>query len=300
MSHVDIVNYEEGVTRLYRCIEKEKWEEAKRRCRERPEEARVWIYRKNPDGNTIRWCVLPIHQACARHCPEGVMHSLLVAYPNGVRKKSYQMASEKTAPRSLRDIDYNDGNLPIHFACEWGVPVKVIEMLIGAFPESVRIQDRRGLNPMTIAIRAKYEHKDRIVAVIDNAEHELKMRNLESQVNTLAGEFGKEVEYDYADELESPVRKMATSPPQTPQSQQQHLPSPSGKNRKSDGDLHAKVFMLESENAALKETVNDLTVKVSYLSNTLEAMITAQKTIVKMTGQQERAMQDAINSLKNG
>eukprot|EP00586_Coscinodiscus_wailesii_P020478 CAMPEP_0172505362 /NCGR_PEP_ID=MMETSP1066-20121228/185871_1 /TAXON_ID=671091 /ORGANISM="Coscinodiscus wailesii, Strain CCMP2513" /LENGTH=228 /DNA_ID=CAMNT_0013281939 /DNA_START=321 /DNA_END=1007 /DNA_ORIENTATION=- len=228
------------------------------------------------------------------------MHSLLVAYPNGVRKKSYQMASEKTAPRSLRDIDYNDGNLPIHFACEWGVPVKVIEMLIGAFPESVRIQDRRGLNPMTIAIRAKYEHKDRIVAVIDNAEHELKMRNLESQVNTLAGEFGKEVEYDYADELESPVRKMATSPPQTPQSQQQHLPSPSGKNRKSDGDLHAKVFMLESENAALKETVNDLTVKVSYLSNTLEAMITAQKTIVKMTGQQERAMQDAINSLKNG
>lgn len=286
---MDIVNYDENVTRLYKYIEKEKWDDAARRCKDRPEEARVWVYRKNPDGKTIRWCVLPIHQACARHCPEAVMSSLLVAYPNGVKKKSFQMASEKTAPKSLRDIDYNDGNLPVHFACEWGVDVEVISMLLSAFPESVQIHDRRGLTAMNIAMRGKYENKDQIMSSIDSVEHKLEVKDLEAQMTDLTGKL-RTVDASSVTSVASPVQPSPESP--------------RDRNMTTDSideeDLHAKLIMVESENTALKETVHELTKKVSYLSNSLEAMVSMQMKVVKMTTQQEKNLIDLAHNIKKG
>jgi len=58
--------------------------------------------------------------------------------------------------------------------------------------------------------------------------------------------------------------------------------------------------MLESENTALKETVNELTKKVAYLSNSLEVLIPMQMKIVKMATQQEKSMIDIAERIKKG
>ena len=58
----DGVDYEKGATPLYRAIEARDWSAAVSRVRHHPSEAKMWVYRLRPDGVTVRWRVLPLHQ----------------------------------------------------------------------------------------------------------------------------------------------------------------------------------------------------------------------------------------------
>lgn len=179
-------DYDENPTVLYQYCEAADWANASSRCRSHPEESEVWIYRRNPDKNSIRWCVLPIHQACARTAPGKIVVDLLKANLISIRKRSFQMTSESNAPGSVEQINFNEGNLPVHFACQYGLSTAIVEMMFKAFPDSVRIKDKRGLTPLQIAEQASYETKDEIVEIIENAiEEQAEVREKEKEMTPM-------------------------------------------------------------------------------------------------------------------
>ena len=77
------VNYDNEATVLYRAIENRDWPAAITRTRHTPSEASMWVYRLGPDGKTIRWKVLPLHQVSQVATSPGnhvYIHSFMYVY----------------------------------------------------------------------------------------------------------------------------------------------------------------------------------------------------------------------------
>jgi len=277
----NFVNYDLDVTPLYKAIESENWDLAKKCCIAKPKDVRTWIFKENTDEKSIRWCVLPIHQACARHCPKDLMVHLIKMYPSGVRKNSFQNTIEQRAPKNVHEIDYSEGNLPIHFATEWGVQKEVISMLLKSYPESVTVRDRRGLTPTAILRKVKYANKDEIIAEFARFESNHRMEKMECQVEKLSCEL-EEAPYcnagacsDFSEE---------------------------GFNlsHASKEELRARVVKLNSENSNLRQLTQGLHEKIFSLENSLSFMISIQKRIVRMATTQENEMTDIAKNIRGG
>jgi len=127
------VNYT-NATALYKAVEAEDWEKALAVLRSAPHEAATWVYKMEDDGSTLRWKVLPLHQAAARDPPAKVTYAFLSAYGDGARSRHGAA-----------------GNLPVHYAVQWGMSVETVKILLVAYPDCLTEKDSRGLTLADIA-----------------------------------------------------------------------------------------------------------------------------------------------------
>ena len=80
--------------------------------------------------------------------------------------------SVQEKPEGARRID-TFGLLPIHRACEGGAPLELIEMLIIAFPESIRISSYfGGSTPLEFALKA-YPRGSPVISLLQQTNNEM-------------------------------------------------------------------------------------------------------------------------------
>ena len=80
--------------------------------------------------------------------------------------------SVREKPERARRMD-TFGLLPIHRACEGGAPLELIEMLIIAFPESIRISSSiGGSTPLEFALKA-YPIGSPVISLLQETNNEM-------------------------------------------------------------------------------------------------------------------------------
>mmetsp|Transcript_27538 Transcript_27538/g.60331 ORF Transcript_27538/g.60331 Transcript_27538/m.60331 type:complete len:1339 (+) Transcript_27538:180-4196(+) len=172
------VNYETGPTALYRAIENREWTSAIGRARHCPSEAGTWVYRLGGDGETVRWKVLPLHQACAREPPPSVIYALLAAHPDAASSYHPLPTNGDSSSSSI-----TAGALPLHYAAQWGASVEVVRILLAAYPHGMFVRDNRGLLAEDIAKLSKYPNRDAVVQTLEEGrlEYEAEEKRLEAE-----------------------------------------------------------------------------------------------------------------------
>ncbi|KAL3903267.1 MAG: hypothetical protein SGILL_010510, partial [Bacillariaceae sp.] len=113
-------DFDKNPTVLYALVQKKIWAEAVDRARDHPEEASIWVSRREKDGK-LRWRLLPLHAAIVVKSSEDVIDSLLTAYPQAAETKDDQ------------------GMLPLHLAFRNGASEAVVKLLLMAYPYSVDV-----------------------------------------------------------------------------------------------------------------------------------------------------------------
>lgn len=152
-------------TKLFSMITKRNWEGVVKRCKgEDAKEAMAWVVEKNRD-NSVRWKLLPIHQACENKAPSDVVKALIAAYPDSLMLKDSAgdlplhlacrercsksvigaLLSEEPSAAKVKD---DEGRLPLHLACRQGTAVQVVDSLIICYFRGSRITDDYGLLPL--------------------------------------------------------------------------------------------------------------------------------------------------------
>lgn len=126
------LNYDEGATMLYNLIEEREWKAVVVRATKTPLEAATWIYRREKDGERLRWKQLPLHAAIVFGANEVVVHALLRSFPE---------AAEMTD---------DQGMLPVHLAFRHNANEEIIDMLLKIYPEGANLRDRKGRVPITL------------------------------------------------------------------------------------------------------------------------------------------------------
>lgn len=123
-------------TKLFTFVTKRNWSGAVKRCNtpDGKKEAATWIVENNKDGS-VRWRLLPIHQACENKAPSEVIKALIAAYPDSLMTKD------------------SGGDLPLHLACRERASKAVIAALLSNEPEASKIKDDEGRTPLHLACR---------------------------------------------------------------------------------------------------------------------------------------------------
>lgn len=148
------VDYDEGATELYKKIEGKDWDGAMARLESHPEEAKVWISRRESQSSKIRWRLLPIHATCIFRSPLALMEALIKANPDGPQMKDDQ------------------GMLPVHLACRNGASKGVVLTLLNAFPESIVVKDRKGRVPMSLVEASTSQNKEAVIVAMKRFQQE--------------------------------------------------------------------------------------------------------------------------------
>jgi chromosome segregation ATPase len=141
-------DFDKNPTILYALVQKKIWNEAVDRAKTRPDEASIWVSRREKDGK-LRWRLLPLHAAIVFKASEDVIESLLHAYPKGAEIKDDQ------------------GMLPLHLAFRNGASEAVVNLLLTAFPQSVDVPDRKGRVPLTLAHAAAEPHRGIFIKALE-------------------------------------------------------------------------------------------------------------------------------------
>lgn len=152
-------------TKLFSFVSKRNWAGAVKRCSGADKaEATKWIVEHNNDGS-IRWRLLPIHQACENKAPSEVIKALINAYPESLMMKDSggylplhlacreraskaviaALLSKEPAAAKIKDAE---GRLPLHLACRQGVAVQIVDSLIVCHYRAARTPDSYSLIPL--------------------------------------------------------------------------------------------------------------------------------------------------------
>ena len=143
------VDYDVGVTVLYKLIEGKLWDKVIARIDTHPHEARTWIFRReSSDPKKIRWRLLPIHAVCVFRSPLAVIEALVSAYPDGAQMKDDQEM------------------LPIHLACRNGASKGVVLTLLYVFPESLQVKDRKGRTPYNLVEASASQNREAVLLAL--------------------------------------------------------------------------------------------------------------------------------------
>jgi len=176
------VDYDKGVTYLYKQIEDKNWEKVISRIDSHPQEARAWIFRlERGKPNKIRWRLLPIHASCIFRSPLAVLEALLNAYADGAQMKDDQ------------DM------LPIHLACRNGASKGVVLTLLYAFPESLGVRDRKGRTPMDFVNSSNSQNREVVMQALKKYQQEAEneSKNPLEAVGSSMAAVAKTNEVDY-------------------------------------------------------------------------------------------------------
>jgi hypothetical protein len=142
------LDFDDGPTELFLSLQRQDWEASLARARQGPEEACIWISRKEEDGESIRWRLLPIHAAVIFGAPAPVVTAVLDAFPLGARARDDQ------------------GMLPLHLVFRTGGQQELVNMLLACFPEGVTIENSKGRTPLDIAKASTSPHRDAYVETL--------------------------------------------------------------------------------------------------------------------------------------
>jgi len=152
-------------TAVFTAIKERDWSTVVNLCQNAPENhAGTWIVEKNVD-RSIRWKLLPLHQACESKAPSEVVKSLIAAYPQGVSMKDsggdlplHLACRAKSSKAVISALLYKDpdgakarddeGRLPLHLACRQGCGIEIIDDLIIAYHNGALVQDSYHLLPL--------------------------------------------------------------------------------------------------------------------------------------------------------
>lgn len=154
-----------ATTILFDLIKNREWERVIQRCEECPSEAAVWIVEDNNYDGSIRWKLLPIHQACEGRPPDHVISALLKAYPRSALERDMggslplHLACRERAHKSVTDVLLhhckksinfvdNEGRLPLHLACRQGATTDLVEDLLRRYYRGAMQQDMDGMLPI--------------------------------------------------------------------------------------------------------------------------------------------------------
>ncbi len=154
------VDYDEGVTSLYKEIEDKNWEKVIARLDTHPHEAGAWIFRRDSaNPRKIRWRLLPLHASCIFRSPLAVIEALVAAYPDGAQMKDDQ------------DM------LPLHLACRNGASKGVVLTLLYAFPEALGIRDRKGRTPFDLVEASNSQNREAVLLALRKYQQEAENEN---------------------------------------------------------------------------------------------------------------------------
>lgn len=182
-------------TSLYAAIDSQNWNSAMMRLVEIPQEATTWVSftKKNME---VRF--LPLHIACLLGAPYFLVHDLVHAYPDAVKKKTTL------------------GDLPLHIACQHHSDERVVELLLNSWPESLFVKDDAGNSALEVAaatefspertailalLQKKLDHQDKIVyaptdlySLIESKKWDMAVRHcleIPDEVSTWVGSCAK-------------------------------------------------------------------------------------------------------------
>jgi len=209
------VDYDHDITRLYEAITDENWTAAIEAVRAKPAEARTWVVRHHPDGS-IMWRFLPLHSACARQPPAGLVSALLSAYrpaasicdDQGLYPLHYAAGNQASSAviKSLI-LNYPDatskadptGMLPLHYLAKWGPSDKLcLDVLLLTHQKAALHKTEDGETPLELALDGEYE-EDLKEAVITT----LRTLTGESETDVLELEAEAEQEDDIVSDIQS-------------------------------------------------------------------------------------------------
>ena len=135
-------NFDTAPTHLYMLIQERDWEGVQYQAKHFPEEVSIFVFRKEPSSNLLKWRLLPIHAAFLGDAPVEVFEALLEAYPAGARGQD------------------DHGMLPIHLGIKKHIGPDVINRLLAAYPECIDVQTYQGLTPYQMAEKSSSAHKE--------------------------------------------------------------------------------------------------------------------------------------------
>lgn len=153
------IDYDEGATELYRCIENKHWDGALSRLEMAPLEAKTWVFRREPSTNKVRWRLLPLHAVCIFRAPLALIEALIEVYSDGPRMKDDQ------------------GMLPVHLACRNGASKGVVLTLLSSFPESMDVCDRKGRSPKDLVNSSTSANKEAVLNAVQRFSKEATMKS---------------------------------------------------------------------------------------------------------------------------
>mmetsp|Transcript_22153 Transcript_22153/g.33725 ORF Transcript_22153/g.33725 Transcript_22153/m.33725 type:complete len:562 (+) Transcript_22153:261-1946(+) len=172
------VDYDLGVTQLYKHIEDKQWDKAISRIDSHPHEARTWIFRReSANPKKIRWRLLPVHATCIFRSPLAVIEALVSAYPDGAQMKDDQEM------------------LPIHLACRNGASKGVVLTLLYVFPESLAINDRKGRGPYDLVESSNSQNREAVLVALKKYKEDNGVQD-SAALNTTVDTKVNEVDYD--------------------------------------------------------------------------------------------------------
>lgn len=165
-------DYDATCTKLYKMIEKKKWEEITYFLETgkwyydtsfiisaifgagpdpRFVESRTWVTALDEMGN-VRWCQLPLHAAITFQAPFDLITKLIEVYPE-----------------SIRCADDQD-MLPLHYAFRFGSEDIVLAYLLEEFPQAIKKKALRGRLPLDMAHYSSRPERGIIIdAYVDSA-----------------------------------------------------------------------------------------------------------------------------------
>ena len=148
------VDYDTHCTALYRSIEAKEFQRASSRADSHPAEASAWVVRKETKRTgtvrkgDVRWRLLPIHATCIFRAPLSLIDDLLMAYPDGARRRD------------------DEGMLPIHLAARNGASKGVVISLLKAHPHSLDERDAKGRTPLDFVELSQNANRHAVVKAI--------------------------------------------------------------------------------------------------------------------------------------
>jgi hypothetical protein len=144
------LDFDANPTELFLSLQRKDWESALVRSKNAPEEACIWISRKEDDGESIRWRLLPIHAAIIFGAPAHVTEAVLECFTLGARARDDQ------------------GMLPLHLVFRQGGQQEIVHMLLRTFPDAVEVQNSKGRTPMDLAKASSSPQRDEYVETLSS------------------------------------------------------------------------------------------------------------------------------------
>jgi len=161
-------NYDINPTILYQNIQSKQWSSIIQRAKTHPNEVSTWVSRTELNSTNLRWKLLPLHAAIIFQAPYDVIKCLC----------NVESTNDKYG-YSVTSCD-DQGKLPLHLCLRknntpdddsmtnFQEKLKVIELLVNIYPESLSIKDNKGRTPIILVHKLSKYEQDLYLNLFDN------------------------------------------------------------------------------------------------------------------------------------
>jgi hypothetical protein len=185
--------------KLSTLIQNQKWSSVLARLEINPHEAEEELQEMTRGGFFATTGMAPLHYACERRPPVGVVQALLELYPMAIMTRTMPggclplhvactwfalpdvvKALLSADPGSAKVKD-ELGNLALHSACFSGADLEVVEALVGASAGAVLARNHQGSRPIDICKRLRHDNRRRVMALLTLKKEEIMAKHRRSR-----------------------------------------------------------------------------------------------------------------------